>query len=329
MYAPPFFNTTPQVPPKKKKEKPSVKTPIPGTDWTRVLTTEGNLFYFHRPTKQSVWTAPEEILEALTKLEEEDAQNQVKEVVDKEVERVKAEVHELVKRKADSVPSAEKSTPKKAKVEVEEESEDTSGEEDAEEEWQREAAQQLAKEAEEARQRAEAEAEEQKRKAKEEEEALAKKARELNMPARVDLSLEEAKALFKVRPASPTTLRCLIEFGARRFSLKKISILFIRGINVYRFSFPILVTCYFRQYLSGVKFSMNIVVKNRASCANPMSKRRRRRRIQRGLSNNYYEKKSKAPGRAGPISDELGRKIGDFGAGVEMIEKGRKNSAIF
>jgi hypothetical protein len=201
MYAPPFFNIPPQAPPKKKKkEKPSVKTPIPGTDWTRVLTTEGNLFYFHKPTKQSVWTAPEEILEALKKLEEEETQKQDKEIEDKEVERVKAEVHELVKRKADSVP-AEESTPKKAKVEVEEEDEDTSGEGEAEEEeeWQREAAEQLAKEAEELRQRAEAEAEEQKRRAKEEEEALAKKAKELNMPARVDLSLDEAKALFKVR----------------------------------------------------------------------------------------------------------------------------------
>ena len=66
--------------------------------------------------------------------------------------------------------------------------------------WQREAAAQLAAEAEADERRKKEEEEERKR---EEAEELNRKAKEkgsltINMPARVDLSIEEAKALFKV-----------------------------------------------------------------------------------------------------------------------------------
>ena len=50
-----------------------MKTPIPGTPWLRVITTEGNTFYTHTGEKRSVWTVPEEIKEAVEQLEREEA----------------------------------------------------------------------------------------------------------------------------------------------------------------------------------------------------------------------------------------------------------------
>jgi hypothetical protein len=203
---------------KRKKEKPLSKTPIPGTDWLRVTTNEGNTFYSHKVKKESVWTVPPEIREAvdaLERIEQEQKQQELADAIAKEqaeaakveqerlmeIERVKNEVHELVKRKAeDAVPLDEVVISKKAKVragENEEDKEDAQESDDSEEEeWQREAAAQLAAEAEEkkleeaeaAKMAAAAAAEAQK----------AKEAQQLNMPTRVDLSLDEAKALFKV-----------------------------------------------------------------------------------------------------------------------------------
>ena len=46
---------------KKKKEKAKDKTPIEGTSWVRVRTSEGNTFYMNKATKESVWTVPDEI----------------------------------------------------------------------------------------------------------------------------------------------------------------------------------------------------------------------------------------------------------------------------
>src|ERR1700709_318026 len=59
--------------PPKKKDKPLLKTPIPGTEWLRVKTTEGNIFYSHKVKKQSLWTVPDEIkdvVEAFERAEE-------------------------------------------------------------------------------------------------------------------------------------------------------------------------------------------------------------------------------------------------------------------
>lgn len=227
----PAFPIIPQaiIPqPPKKKDKPSVKTPIPGTEWLRVTTTEGNIFYSHKAKKQSVWTVPEEIKDALEAFERaekhEDAQNQQQEAKGKDVEklgfeeeqelkRIKTEMQSLVKRKAEEPqPLDEVVISKKARVEEEAEGEedeegDEEGEDDdddddesEEEEWQREAAAQLAAEAEEEKKRLEEEA----KFAQEAEDTETKKMQEnersqLNMPDRVDLSIEEAKALFKVR----------------------------------------------------------------------------------------------------------------------------------
>ncbi|KAG1770099.1 Hsp90 protein-domain-containing protein [Suillus occidentalis] len=218
----PAFPVIPQaiIPqPPKKKDKPLVKTPIPGTEWLRVKTTEGNVFYSHKAKKQSVWTVPEEIkdaVEAFERAEEhEDTQKQQQEVKEKEVEklefeeeqelkRIKTEMQGLVKRKAEEPqPLDEVVISKKARVEEDdegegEEEEDDDDDESEEEEWQREAAAQLAAEAEEEKKRLEEEA----RFIQEAEDLEAKKMHEnersqLNMPDRVDLSVEEAKALFK------------------------------------------------------------------------------------------------------------------------------------
>lgn len=208
---PPPGALAPPVAP-KKKERPREKTPIPGTDWLRVKTTEGNIFYTHKVEKRSVWTVPDEIRDAVTKLEREEEEAKFKaeeeaakaeEAREMEVEHIKSEVDEMVgKRKAEEpVPVDEVVITKKQKID---EDEDEDGEEEdsdeEEEDWQREAAAQLAAEAEEERLRQEEE------KKREEEEAnllkeaeKAKGAPQLNMPDRVDLSIDEAKALFKVR----------------------------------------------------------------------------------------------------------------------------------
>ncbi|KAI0638048.1 hypothetical protein C8Q77DRAFT_1089037 [Trametes polyzona] len=215
--AAPVLAAAAPAPKKPKKEKPVVKTPIPGTEWLRVITNEGNTFYTHTGRKQSVWTVPEEIKEAVEQLEREEALKKAREAEEaarkaeaqraKEVERIQSEVQGMVaaKRKAEeAVPVDEIVVSKKAKVDGEPEDAEMSGEDDdddeesEEEEWQREAAAQLAKEAEEEKQRQEEE-----RKRKEEEARKLKEAEkqkgtpQINMPERVDLSIDEAKALFK------------------------------------------------------------------------------------------------------------------------------------
>lgn len=196
-----------------------VKTPIPGTEWLRVITNEGNTFYTHTARKQSVWTVPDEIKDAVEQLEREEALKKAKEAEEtarkaeekkaaREAERILAEAQGIaVKRKAaEAVPMDEFVVSKKAKVAGEAEDEGMSDEEDdedsdesEEEEWQKEAAAQLAKEAEEEKVRQEEERkreEEEARKLKEAEKQRGKA--QLHMPERVDLSIEEAKALFKV-----------------------------------------------------------------------------------------------------------------------------------
>lgn len=217
--------------PQKKKEKPLVKTPIPGTDWIRVKTTEGNIFYSHKAEKRSVWTVPDEIKDAVEKLERDEEEQQRQEAVRKDEEtrkaeevkqqaiaRMKAEAKgKAVKRKVEVVEETveEVVISKKAKVDEDEDDEDAEGEEDSDEDsemedWQREAAAQLAAEAEEEKRRLEEakkrEEEEAKERAKAEAEAQQKKA--LNMPERVDLSLDEAKALFKVSSIQCHTCIC-------------------------------------------------------------------------------------------------------------------------
>ncbi|GJJ06330.1 hypothetical protein Clacol_000521 [Clathrus columnatus] len=126
--------------PKNKKEKPVAKTPIPGTSWLRVKTTEGNLFYTHKERKESVWEVPDEIKEKVAQLEQEEKEREQQEVEEKlrqeeetrrqveesqrlkeqeEIERIKQEVQSAVshgKRKApehgeESKPAKRKKSP--------------------------------------------------------------------------------------------------------------------------------------------------------------------------------------------------------------------------
>lgn len=193
-----------QSEPRKKKEKPLTKTPIPGTEWLRVKTTEGNVFYSHKVKKESFWTVPDEIKEAVEKLNNDDLGKQegaAKAVADDalkderersmEVQRIREEVQAMVKRKAEDNNSLDEMVVTK-KTKTEEEA-DGESDESEEEDWEREAAAQLAAEAEAEKIRQEEEAERLK-----EAEAEMKRSAQLKMPERVDLSTEEAKALFKV-----------------------------------------------------------------------------------------------------------------------------------
>lgn len=206
---PAFPATAPQ------KEKPKIKTPIPGTDWLRVTTNQGNVFYTNKAKKESIWTIPDEIkdaVELLNKQEEDDkfragkqAQEEKTEVdaeQEREIERVRMELEQVVKRKAEDISQSDEIViSKKPRVEDQvgdkvDEADDTDGSEESEEEdWQREAAAQLAKEAEEEERRQREEDE----KAKVEEARRAKEsAPQITISDRVDLSIEEGKALFKV-----------------------------------------------------------------------------------------------------------------------------------
>ena len=111
--------------PKPVKDKPLVKTPIPGTDWIRVKTTQGNTFYSHKVEKRSVWTVPDEIKDAVEALEKEEQgaaerliREQEEEAARIETERVKAQIaKETAKRKAqDPVPVDEVVISKKAQI---------------------------------------------------------------------------------------------------------------------------------------------------------------------------------------------------------------------
>ncbi|KAF9451709.1 HSP90-domain-containing protein [Macrolepiota fuliginosa MF-IS2] len=203
---------TPQMPDPKRKEKALLKKLIPGTDWLRVITNLGNVFYFNKPRKESVWTVPDEMVEAVTAMEQQEKEEefqaqqellasdaQAEEAKQMEVDRIKKEMKGIIKRKADEeTPLDEFVIAKKIKVEVEGEDEEDS-EEDEEEEWQREAAAQLAAEAEEERKRQE---EEERKERERQAEARAEAQRVqtaglINMPEKVNLSAEEGKALFK------------------------------------------------------------------------------------------------------------------------------------
>ncbi|KAG6880045.1 hypothetical protein C0992_007362 [Termitomyces sp. T32_za158] len=183
----------------KKKEKPLVKTPIPGTEWVRVRTTEGNVFYAHKVRKESVWIVPEEIkeaVEALQKKEQSQRNGGQEDLEQAEIHRVKEEIQSIVKRKAEESILSDEVVVKKAKIEEpEEEDDEDEGTESEEEDWQREAAAQLAAEAEQEKSRQEQEKE------RLEKEAEAQRQAQLNIPDRVDLSIEEAKALFKASMA--------------------------------------------------------------------------------------------------------------------------------
>ena len=167
----------------KKKEKPLVKTPIPGTEWLRVITSEGNTFYFHKVRKESVWAIPEEIRSAVEGLQTEERREQP----------TQDSISVNSKRKAE-IPLVGDETVVNKRAKIDDDDGDNDEETSEDRDWQRQAAEQLATEAEEERKRVEAEME----KEKEEEVQRVRAAAEIIMPQKVDLSIEEGKALFKV-----------------------------------------------------------------------------------------------------------------------------------
>lgn len=163
-----------------------------------------------------MWTVPDEVKEAVETLEKEEQDaadrfiiKQEGEAARIETERVKAQIaKETAKRKArDPVPVDEVVISKRARVddepedeEMDEKDEDSDADDEEEEEWQKEAAAQLAAEAEEHERQSKEEEEAEQKRIKDEETLKEEyKTKQLNMPAKVDLGPEEAKALFKVR----------------------------------------------------------------------------------------------------------------------------------
>ncbi|KAG8830615.1 hypothetical protein FRC17_004622 [Serendipita sp. 399] len=164
---PPVFTK----PPKRKKEKPQNKAPVPDSLWIRVVTNRGNVFYANKETKESTWTMPEEITDAVAamELDENDGENsetaiQVKEdedqdamVVDKQSgskgkgrkrlneasdderggKRVKSEQPGTIEH---TPPRDKKRKDKKHTIAVE----DAKDEDEDEEEWQRRLAEEMA-----------------------------------------------------------------------------------------------------------------------------------------------------------------------------------------
>ncbi|KAG9125486.1 hypothetical protein FRC07_007417 [Ceratobasidium sp. 392] len=136
---------------KTKKEKPLTKTPILGTEWIRVVTTLGNVFFTHTERKESVWTCPEEIAEAVAELEREEERLKL-EVKEREVrqkteqeakereERERAEV-ERIKKELEAAGAKRKAEEENEKASKKPRVEDEDGDEEA---WQREVAEEMA-----------------------------------------------------------------------------------------------------------------------------------------------------------------------------------------
>lgn len=82
--------------PPKKKEKPKEKIPIPNTTWTKVITTEGNVFYTEKTSKKSSWTVPDEIKE---EVEAYEAEQRAERIRKEEEDRLKAEEERLAAEK--------------------------------------------------------------------------------------------------------------------------------------------------------------------------------------------------------------------------------------
>ncbi|SCV67476.1 BQ2448_5087 [Microbotryum intermedium] len=86
---------------KEKKEKPKTKLEIHGTEWIEVTTNKGNVFWSHRGTKQSVWTMPQEVREEKEKGHELSRKRKVLEVEGNEGGGADEMLEEEVPRKKD------------------------------------------------------------------------------------------------------------------------------------------------------------------------------------------------------------------------------------
>jgi transcription elongation regulator 1 len=180
---------------KKKREKPAEKTPIPGTEWLKVTTNIGNIFWTHTGRKESVWTVPDEIKDIVEQVEREEQEKVQKH---QEAETVTVAESRNAKRKVEEKehesrgkvkkPKTEESPTRRAPAPVTVEDEPA---EDEDEAWQRQMAMEMAMEEE--TQVAPASETAPPRMTKAE---AAKQV--FDVPAKIDISLEEGKALFKV-----------------------------------------------------------------------------------------------------------------------------------
>lgn len=199
-FAPPIHFSAPApapvAPVKEKKEKPKTKTPITGTDWIKVETNKGNVFWTNAVTKESVWSLPGEIKD----LVKEDGGK--KRERDEQGEEVKEEEGEegvsAVKEEPEVVVAVEVEPPKKKKQKQVVMRELADLNED--EEWQRSVAAQMAAEVE-----AEAVPDEEKPTVPEPRvepaaEAPVVQSYANSRPRPLDVSPEEGVALFKVSP---------------------------------------------------------------------------------------------------------------------------------
>lgn len=75
---------------KEKKEKPKEKLPIEGSDWIRVTTNKGNVFFNNKQTRESVWTVPAEIMEQVEALERKEREDKERVEREEREERDKA-----------------------------------------------------------------------------------------------------------------------------------------------------------------------------------------------------------------------------------------------
>ena len=183
---------------KKKKEKPAEKVPIPGTEWLKVTTNMGNIFWTHTGRKESVWTVPDEIKDIVAQVEREE-QEKIQKQKAAEME-VMAE-RRNAKRKAEEKEHESRGKLKKPKTEESPKPESPKHKapapgtvedqpaEDEDEAWQRQMAEEMAMEEE-----AQAAPEPVPTKM-----TKAEAAKQIfDVPVKVDISLEEGKALFKV-----------------------------------------------------------------------------------------------------------------------------------
>jgi transcription elongation regulator 1 len=190
---------------KKKKEKPKDKVPVPGTTWTRVTTSEGNVFYFEKESKRSEWTIPEEIKDAVAELEkaeqeekdrverekrEKEEEERIERIKERERIRLQVEEEREKKRKAREENGEDERETKVAKKDKEADYEPEG--EDDEEAWAKAVAAEFAEQD----AATKAKEEEDKAKAEREEQEAAKKV--FAAPGKVNVTVAEGRALFKV-----------------------------------------------------------------------------------------------------------------------------------
>jgi transcription elongation regulator 1 len=182
---------------KKKKEKPAEKVPIPGTEWLKVTTNMGNIFWTHTGRKESVWTVPDEIKVIVEQMEREGQER----IHKQEAEVAVVAESRDAKRKAEEKEHESRGKAKRPKIEEPPESpkpkasapgiDEDEPAEDEDESWQRQMAEGMAIEEEPQASPATEPAPPKMTKAEATKQIF-------DVPVKVDISLEEGKALFKV-----------------------------------------------------------------------------------------------------------------------------------